>query len=101
MLYLNGTRCVVIRRFQLVFLPSTCNQRRLINVSHPPPRIVKGRGDSGCWVHQMSRWEAAIRQCDNDKSQQPQRQLNSPFLSLLPSPNSQSELTVQHAGQMG
>lgn len=40
---------------------------------------------AGCWVHQMSRWEAAIRQCDNDKSQQPQRQLYSPFLSPPPS----------------
>lgn len=40
---------------------------------------------AGCWVHQMSRWEAAVRQCDNDKSQQPQRQLYSPFLSPPPS----------------
>lgn len=85
MLHLNGTSCVAIRRFQLdLFVIKGGSLMRRILLAQSKAEAAVG---AGCWVHQMSRWEAAIRHCDNDKSQQPQRQLCSPFLS--PSPHDQ------------
>lgn len=47
MLYLNGTSCAGYKKVSTCFVR---NQRRLINVRAHPPRTVKGRGGSGCWV---------------------------------------------------
>lgn len=47
MLYLNGTSCAGYKEVSTCFVR---NQRRLINVRAHPPRTVKGRGGSGCWV---------------------------------------------------